>query len=161
MTLAVEKTTAGPSVVLSLAGRIRGADLAVLEAVLLDEINDGCRSLLVDLSSVDHLVGAALPKLVSTGRRLKGYGGRFAVAGPFRPEVRELFERADLANDLRIVATRRHGVQWLTQQGQLQSKAKLARELLAHGDEPASKVTVKKRRDLKRLSRLAARILNA
>ena len=160
MTLELVKVADGETLILYFEGRIERADLPALEAALLEEVNSGSRSLLIDLSGVEHLSSGGLEKLVAAGKRLKGYAGHFAVSGPFLPEVRDIFERADLSRHMRIVSTRPQGIQWLSERRTFLAKARLARKLLPENDVLATRRRPRSRRELVRMCRLAARILD-
>lgn len=64
-------------------------------AEMLGLVEQGCRSMLVDLSGVDVMNSSALGVVILTYDRVTKEGGRFAVAG-LGAILKELFERMHL-----------------------------------------------------------------
>ena len=53
--------------------------------------HDGRRSLALDFSHVEYLSSAALGKLITLDRKMKGHQGRLSLCG-IRPEILEVFQ---------------------------------------------------------------------
>lgn len=85
----------GESTVLQVIGEVDMATAPQLRARLVDLVNRGGRSVIVDLTSVDLIDSTGLGVLIGARRRLTNAGGTLVLVVPGGP-LREVFVATDL-----------------------------------------------------------------
>ncbi len=72
-------------------GRLDSATSGDLESLLIERLDQGCASVVLDLSDLDYISSAGLRVVLMAGKRLRATGGRLALAC-LRDSVRDLFD---------------------------------------------------------------------
>jgi anti-anti-sigma factor len=93
------------ALVLTVAGRIGHSAAGELRRVLAAVLDSGCRHVIVDLTDVDYVSGAALLAVDSTAGRLRATGGELVLCGLTHP-VRSTLQIAGWLDRFPIEPTR-------------------------------------------------------
>jgi anti-anti-sigma factor len=72
-------------------GRLDSATSGELEALLVEQLDGGCKGVVLDLADLDYISSAGLRVILMTGKRLRANGGRLVLAR-MRDSVRDLFD---------------------------------------------------------------------
>lgn len=117
------------TVVLGLPPEVDNRSALDLEAALVESINAGCESFLLDLGDLEEISSGALRVLLTIGKRLELEGGCLALCG-LQPEIREVLEMARMTRDFRVLPDRAAGLRFLERQREVDQRARLALALL-------------------------------
>ncbi len=129
MALDIQQQQQGDVRLFKLAGQLDPRSLHELETTLLQGLNDGHRSLLLDLSRLETIDGAGLRVLVTVGERLEAEGGRLVLCAP-PPDLERVFEIAGLSRRLAILPSRAAALRWLEKSVRIARIARIAGSLL-------------------------------
>lgn len=100
----VHHETRGPSEIFRPAGRLDSATSGDLESLLLERLELGCNTVVLDFSDLDYISSAGLRVVLMVGKRLRGAGGRLALAS-LRDSVRDLFEMSGFLSLFPVLST--------------------------------------------------------
>ena len=81
----------GNVTVLTISGRVDSKNAALIEAKILKTIESGLDKLIIDLVNLDYISSAGLRVLLITAKKMRQFGGRFALAN-LRPQIAEVMQ---------------------------------------------------------------------
>lgn len=103
----------GNILILCPEGQINSSNAAGIEADLMEHINKGERSLVLDLSHLQYISSAGLRVVLVLAKRLREEGGR-VVLGGLLPHVYEVFNISGFLSILTVVETREAALEKLS-----------------------------------------------
>ncbi len=87
----IKQDTVEGHTVISLAGQIDSTASKEFEETLVDIIDKGTHSMIVDFQSVKFISSAGLRVLLLAGKKVKPYGGKVVLCGMAK-DVKEVFD---------------------------------------------------------------------
>lgn len=100
----ITTTTRDTATILSLAGRIDTATAPALEQAINQEIERRHRKIVLDFSAVSYISSGGLRVLLSTAKKLKNPGDKFALCS-LSPEVMKILKLAGFTSIFSISPT--------------------------------------------------------
>jgi anti-anti-sigma factor len=91
----VTESRSGDVLIFTLRGQLDGFTAKGVEQQVLQHVDKGQRSVVIDLSGVDYISSVGLGALVMIHRRLKGFNGRMCLC-QVREPVQEILETSAL-----------------------------------------------------------------
>jgi anti-sigma B factor antagonist len=100
----ITTTMQGTATVLAVTGRVDAATAGALETALNDQISNGSRKIILDLTSLSYISSGGLRVLLATAKRLHADGDRFALCG-LSHEVQKVMRLAGFTSIFAIYTT--------------------------------------------------------
>lgn len=88
-----------------LGGRLDSNTAKTLEAKLKEELDGGCRAMLIDMGGLDYISSAGLRVVLLAAKRLRAAEGRFGLSR-LKGEIRQVFEISGLLRILSVYEDR-------------------------------------------------------
>jgi anti-anti-sigma factor len=103
----------GRVLTVALKGRLDGTTSKGVEELILKRIDEGARTLVVDLAQLDYISSVGLRVLMLAAKRLKSVAGTIVVCA-LQPSIKQVFDIAGFASLFRLFDTRAEAIQQLT-----------------------------------------------
>ena len=103
----------GPVTVLCPSGRIDAAHSEAFQGHLVAAVAKPGAQVVVDMTRVSYISSVGLRALMVAAKQTKAQGGKLAVAG-LQPVVQEIFEISRFNFVVKIFATVREGIAWMS-----------------------------------------------
>jgi stage II sporulation protein AA (anti-sigma F factor antagonist) len=103
----------GQILTVALKGRLDGTTSKGVEELILKRIEEGQRTLVVDLAQLDYISSVGLRVLMLAAKRLKSVAGTIVVCA-LQPSIKQVFDIAGFASLFRLFDTRAEAIQQLS-----------------------------------------------
>lgn len=109
----IREKVCGSVTVLCPSGRIDAAHSEAFQVRLVAAVGRSAAHVVVDMSQVSYISSVGLRALMVAAKQTKATGGKLAVAG-LQPIVQEIFEISRFSFVVKIFASVREGIAWMS-----------------------------------------------